>query len=151
MAAAEPVPAQPPDSPVVDVDPYDPGDGSLPVFPWKQAGYKGLATRRQLRAKRLRPGGQAPVARIECRGGTRWAWLYRVDLALPIRPMTLAKEIALDAAMAKRQTCPKCQRRFICCLPLKTLGSCLECDSGIPLDPRLVMFAAPGPAPGLAA
>ncbi|MFH9425474.1 hypothetical protein [Streptomyces sp. NPDC017529] len=32
----------------VDVDPYDPGDGSLPVFRWKQAGRMNLATRRQL-------------------------------------------------------------------------------------------------------
>ncbi|MEU3991753.1 hypothetical protein AB0F24_25910 [Streptomyces platensis] len=32
------------------------------------------------------------------------AWLYEVACALPIRPMTLAKEAALDKAMAKRQT-----------------------------------------------
>jgi hypothetical protein len=37
------------DQDLVDVDPYDPGDGSLPVFRWKQAGRANLATRRQLR------------------------------------------------------------------------------------------------------
>ncbi|MER6103699.1 RRQRL motif-containing zinc-binding protein [Streptomyces sp. NPDC001832] len=116
----------------VDTDPHD--NGSLPVFRWKQAG-PGLATRRQLREMGLRPGGQEPVARIECRGGRRFAWLYRIDLALPVRPMTLAKEAALDRAMAKRSTCQQCRRRYHFCLPLKTLGSCLECYDGTPADP----------------
>lgn len=120
---------------LVDVDPYNPGDGSLPVLPWKHAGHTDLATRRQLREMGLRPGGQEPVARIECRGGTRWAWLYRIDLAQPRRPMTLAKEAALDRAMAARQTCPACQRRYFHCIPLKTLGTCLECHDGTPADP----------------
>jgi hypothetical protein len=116
---------------------YDPGGiyhGGMPTYPWRQAP-RGLATRRELRARRLRPGGQEPVARIEWRGGKRWAWLYRVDLAVPIRPMTLAKEAALDKAMAKRQTCPKCGRRYFYCLPLKSLGACLECAEGIAADP----------------
>ena len=81
------------DEDLVDVDPHDPGDVSLPVFRWRQAG-PGLATRRQLREMGLRPGGQEPVARIECRGGRRFAWLYRIDLARPKFPMTLAKEAA---------------------------------------------------------
>ncbi|MDQ0847593.1 RRQRL motif-containing zinc-binding protein [Streptomyces sp. V1I6] len=84
----------------VDVDPYDPRDGSLPVFRWKQAG-PGLATRRQLREMGLRPGGQEPAARIECRGGRRFAWLYRIDQALPKIPMTLAKEAALIKHIGK--------------------------------------------------
>ncbi|AEY94222.1 hypothetical protein SHJG_p1091 (plasmid) [Streptomyces hygroscopicus subsp. jinggangensis 5008] len=37
------------DQDLVDVDPYNPDDGSLPVFRWKQAGCDTLATRRQLR------------------------------------------------------------------------------------------------------
>jgi hypothetical protein len=124
------------DQDLVDIDPYDPGDGSLSVFRWKQAGHANLATRRQLREMGLRPGGQEPVARIECRSGKRWAWLYRIDLAKPKLPMTLAKEAALDKAMAKRQTCPgPCGRRYFHCLPLKTLGSCLECYDGTPADP----------------
>ncbi|MFF3932867.1 RRQRL motif-containing zinc-binding protein [Streptomyces hirsutus] len=104
------------DQDLVDVDPYDPGDGSLPVFRWKQAGRDNLATRRQLREMGLRPGGQEPAARIECRGGKRFAWLYRIDLAKPKRPMTLAKEAALDKAMAARQTCGTCRRRYFHCL-----------------------------------
>lgn len=124
------------DQDLVDIDPNDPGDGSLPVFRWKQAGREKLATRRQLREMGLRPGGQEPVARIECRGGKRWAWLYRIDLAKPKIPMTFAKEVALDKAMAARQTCPgPCGRRYFQCLPLKTLGSCLECYDRTPADP----------------
>ncbi|MEW2297107.1 RRQRL motif-containing zinc-binding protein [Streptomyces sp. NPDC006743] len=122
------------DQDLVDVDPHDPGDGSLPVFRWRQAG-AGLATRRQLREMGLRPDGQEPVARLECRGGKRWAWLYRIDLAKPKLPMTLAKEAALDKAMAARQTCGTCGRRYFHCLPLKTLGSCLECYDGTPAAP----------------
>ncbi|MEV2264559.1 RRQRL motif-containing zinc-binding protein [Streptomyces anulatus] len=120
---------------LVDVDLTDPGDGSIPVFRWKQAGRTGLATRRQLRDMGLRPGGQEPAARIECRGGQRFAWLYRIDLAKPKFAMTFAKEAALDKAMAARQTCGTCGRRYFHCIPLKTLGSCLECHDGTPADP----------------
>lgn len=112
--------------------------GALPVHRWRQAP-KGLATRRQLRARRLRPGGQDPVAVIECRGGKRMAWLYEIKKAKPIRPMTFAKEVALDKAMAARQTCPKCARRYYHCLPLRTLGSCLECYDGTPARPDSYM------------
>ncbi|MFE5896881.1 RRQRL motif-containing zinc-binding protein [Streptomyces sp. NPDC056488] len=139
------------DQDLVDVDPHDPGDGSLPVFRWKQAGRTNLATRRQLREMGLRPGGAEPVARIECRGGKRWAWLYRIDLAKPKFPMTLAKEAALDKAMAARQTCPgPCGRRYFHCLPLQTLGSCLECFDGTPADPSSYI-APPAPDHRLAA
>ncbi|MFF9593864.1 RRQRL motif-containing zinc-binding protein [Streptomyces sp. NPDC014646] len=123
------------DENLVDVDVHDPDDGPLPVLRWKQAGYTSLATRRQLRDMGLRPGGQEPVARIECRRGQRFAWLYRIDKALPKIPMTLAKEAALDKAMAARTTCPRCSRRYHYCLPLRTIGSCLECHDGTPADP----------------
>ncbi|MFC9431633.1 RRQRL motif-containing zinc-binding protein [Streptomyces sp. NPDC056987] len=129
MAAADTPPAA-----LEDVDPYADPTGALPVYRWRQAP-QGLATRRQLRERRLRPGGHEPVAVIECRGGTRWAWLYEIEHALPVRPMTLAKEAALDKAMAKRQTCPACSRRYYHCLPLKSLGSCLECHDGTPAAP----------------
>ncbi|MGW2583614.1 RRQRL motif-containing zinc-binding protein [Streptomyces virginiae] len=119
---------------VRDVDIYADPTGVLPVHRWRQAP-KGLATRRQLREQRLRPGGQAPVVVIECRGGKRMAFLYEIAKAKPIRPMTFAKEVALDKAMAARQTCPKCARRYYHCLPLRTLGSCLECYDGTPAAP----------------
>ncbi|MFF7242012.1 hypothetical protein [Streptomyces collinus] len=67
----------------------------------------------------------------------------RVDLAKPVRPTTLAKEAALDAAMAARSACPICHRRFHHCLPLRTIGSCLECLDGTPADPA--SYIAPLP------
>ncbi|MEU0119903.1 RRQRL motif-containing zinc-binding protein [Streptomyces bobili] len=83
----------------------------------------------------LRPGGRDPVAQMTCRSGKRVAYLYRVDLAVPKLPMTIAKEAAPDKAMAARQTCPRCRRRYFACLPLRTLGSCLECHDGTPAEP----------------
>ncbi|WP_246213067.1 RRQRL motif-containing zinc-binding protein [Streptomyces abyssomicinicus] len=124
---------------LVDVDPHD--DGTFPVFRWRQAP-AGYATRRQLCAMGLRPGGQEPVARIECRQGRRFAWLYRIDLARPKRVPTLAQEAALDRAMAARTTCPRCRRRYYHCLPLRTLGSCLECHDGTPADPTTYLTPA---------
>ncbi|WUT01731.1 hypothetical protein OHA46_33785 (plasmid) [Streptomyces sp. NBC_00708] len=95
---------------------------------------EGLATRRQLRALNLSPGGHEPVARLRCRGGRRWAWLYRLDLARPKRIPTLAQELALDRAMAARQTCTQCGRRYHHVLPT-SLKTCLECHDGTPADP----------------
>ncbi len=121
----------------------------LPEYDWGTAPTDQLATRRQLRAARLRPGGHGPIAILRCRACatrpqrtcTRPAYLYRRDLARPVRPMTLAKEAALDKAMAARTTCPVCLRRFHHCLPLRTIGSRLECHEGTPADPD--SFIAP--------
>lgn len=129
---------------LVDVDPYDDGNsGGIPTYDWNTAPKPEFATRRQLRAMSLRPGGHDPVAQLKCRNCSfrpetfcpHLAWLYRIDLAKPIRPMTLAKEVALDKAMAARQTCPRCRRRYYYCLPLKTLGMCVPCHDGVPAGP----------------
>ncbi|MFE0358053.1 RRQRL motif-containing zinc-binding protein [Streptomyces nigra] len=88
---------------------------------------EGLVTRRQLREMGLSPGGnEGPVAILRCRlCATRPQWscrhptrgyLLRVDLAVPKRVPTLAQEWALDQAMAARQTCGQCGRRFYICL-----------------------------------
>ncbi|MEU4878313.1 RRQRL motif-containing zinc-binding protein [Streptomyces sp. NPDC021608] len=111
----------------------------------------GLATRRQLREMGLSPGGnRGPVAILRCRlCATRPQWscrhptrgyLLRVDLAKPKRTPTLAQERALDQAMAARQTCDLCKRRFYICLSIR-LGCCLECHDGTPVDPS--SYAAP--------
>ncbi|WP_431331504.1 RRQRL motif-containing zinc-binding protein (plasmid) [Streptomyces sp. IPPR8] len=128
----------------------------LPEYDWGTAPVDQLATRRQLRAAGLRPGGHDPVAILRCkacatrdRTCTRPAYLYRVDLAAPVRPMTLAREAALDAAMAARTTCPVCRRRYHYVLALRTLGSCLECWDGTPADPST--YIAPRPTHQLAA
>ncbi|MEU9983749.1 RRQRL motif-containing zinc-binding protein [Streptomyces sp. NPDC050856] len=100
------------DEDLVDVDPYAPAEpaSTIPVFK-RLCAPSGLATKRQLRAMGLRPGGQAPVAEVETRGPKN-GLLYEIAKALPVRPMTLAKEYALDKAMAARQTCGICRRRY---------------------------------------
>lgn len=63
---------------------------ALPVYRWRLAP-EGLATFRQLRALGLRPGGAPVVAQLERprrRRGPLVAYLYRVDTAKPVRPMT---------------------------------------------------------------
>ncbi|HUJ76761.1 MAG TPA: hypothetical protein VL359_17995, partial [bacterium] len=59
-------------------DPYGHRYG-IPTYPYHWAP-KHLYTTRQLRARGLRPGGQAPIAQILWRRGLRVAYLYRADL-----------------------------------------------------------------------
>ncbi|MGW6410937.1 RRQRL motif-containing zinc-binding protein [Streptomyces vinaceus] len=101
---------------------------TLPVYPWRLAP-EGLATRRQLRAAGLRPGGQDVVAQLErprYQRGPLVAFLYRVDGALPVRPMTPAKRAALAAANQARRTCPTCRRDAGYVIPAR-LGECVPC------------------------
>ncbi|WP_445520959.1 RRQRL motif-containing zinc-binding protein [Streptomyces sp. NEAU-174] len=110
---------------------------------------EGLLTRRQLREQKLSPGGQDPVAILRCKACAfqpEWscthptrAWLWRRDLAKPSRVPTLAQEWALDRAMAARQTCPKCKRRYYFCLPLRTQGWCDPCHHGFEPSPDTYM------------
>ncbi|MFI7586259.1 RRQRL motif-containing zinc-binding protein [Spongisporangium articulatum] len=86
----------------------------------------GLATRRQLSACGLRPGGARPVAGLSWRRGERWADLYSLAAAKPKRPMTPAKAEALAKAMRARRTCPTCARDAGYVIPT-SLGCCLDC------------------------
>ncbi|MBF9068181.1 RRQRL motif-containing zinc-binding protein [Streptacidiphilus fuscans] len=111
---------------------YDPTGArfGIPTYPFRLAP-EGYATRRQLRACDLRPAGQPVAAQIlwrsrKTRGGVRCAYLYRVDLAKPVRPMTPAKRTALAAAMRARRTCPTCRRDVGYVIPL-SLGTCVAC------------------------
>ncbi|NJP71662.1 RRQRL motif-containing zinc-binding protein [Streptomyces sp. C1-2] len=109
---------------------------TLPVHPWHLAP-DGLATRRQLRAAGLRPGGQDVAATLERprrRRGPLVAHLYRVDLALPVRPMTPAKWAALAAANRARRYCPQCRRDAGYVIPT-ALGTCVPCAYPNPDDP----------------
>lgn len=101
---------------------------AVPVYPWRLAP-DGLATRRQLRARGLRPGGQDVAAQLERprrRRGPLVAYLYRVDLAKPVRPMTPAKQAALAKANAARRRCPECRRDAGYVIPA-SLGVCVAC------------------------
>ncbi|MBT2472946.1 hypothetical protein J7E97_35140 [Streptomyces sp. ISL-66] len=100
----------------------------IPTFPWRLAP-DGLATRRQLRALGLRPGGQdiaGQVLRPRYRRGPLAAFLYRVDRAKPVRPMTPAKTAALAKANTARRTCPECRRDAGYVIPA-SLGTCIPC------------------------
>ncbi|MFE7518385.1 RRQRL motif-containing zinc-binding protein [Streptomyces halstedii] len=101
---------------------------TLPVYRWRLAP-DGYATRRQLRALGLRPGGQDVAAQLERprrRRGPLVAYLYRIDQAKPVRPMTPARRAALAAAMRARRTCPNCRRDAGYCIP-RSLGMCVPC------------------------
>ncbi|MFJ9902022.1 RRQRL motif-containing zinc-binding protein [Streptomyces sp. NPDC101152] len=100
----------------------------IPTYPWRCAP-DGFATRRQLRARGLRPGGQpiaAQVLRPRCRRGPLVAYLYRLEKAKPVRPMTPAKRRALGCAMRARRTCPQCRRDAGYVIPV-SLGVCVPC------------------------
>ncbi|MFI1498208.1 RRQRL motif-containing zinc-binding protein [Streptomyces platensis] len=111
---------------------WDP-DGSrygIPTYPYRLAP-DGLATRRQLRAQQLRPGGQNVAAQVLWRSrrprpGIRVAYLYRLDLAKPVRPMTSAKWEALAKANAARRLCPACGLDRGYTIPT-SLGVCVSC------------------------
>ncbi|MET9135096.1 RRQRL motif-containing zinc-binding protein [Streptomyces antibioticus] len=108
---------------------------TLPVYRWRLAP-DGLATRRQLRARNLRPGGQPVVAQLERprrRRGPLVAYLYRVDLAVPVRPMTPARWAALARANAARRRCSVCRRDAGYVIPA-SLGMCVPCAFPEPSD-----------------
>ncbi|MET8632832.1 RRQRL motif-containing zinc-binding protein [Streptomyces sp. NPDC004680] len=101
---------------------------TLPTYRWRLAP-DGYATRRQLRARGLRPGGQGVAAQLERprrRRGPLVAYLYRVDLAKPVRPMTPARWVALAKANAARRICPTCRRDAGYVIP-SHLGTCVPC------------------------
>ncbi|WP_367131415.1 MULTISPECIES: RRQRL motif-containing zinc-binding protein [Streptomyces] len=111
-------------------DCYDPTGAThgIPTYPWRLAP-DGLATRRQLRARGLRPGGQPIAAQIMWRNryrGVRVAYLYWIAAALPVRPMTGPQQVALDRAMTARRTCPQCRQDAGYCIPT-SLGTCVTC------------------------
>ncbi|MER5484029.1 RRQRL motif-containing zinc-binding protein [Streptomyces sp. NPDC002812] len=101
---------------------------TLPVYTWRLAP-DGLATRRQLRAAGLRPGGQDVVAQVERsrrRRGPLVAYLYRVDLAKPVRPMTANRWAALEKANDARRRCPVCRDHLPYVIPTSR-GMCNAC------------------------
>ena len=103
--------------------------GVFPTYRWLCAP-AGLATRRQLAARGLRPGRQPVQGQILWRFGARYgprvAYLYRIDLAEPKRPATARQLAALAEAMRVRRTCPECGTDVGYCLP-RRWTACLDC------------------------
>jgi len=87
--------------PTLTPDPTGALHDGMPTFPWGTVPAH-FATRRQLTAAGLRPGGQPIAARLIWRHGHRFAHLYRLDLALPKRQATAAQRAALARANAAR-------------------------------------------------
>ncbi|MGX5214780.1 RRQRL motif-containing zinc-binding protein [Streptomyces violaceus] len=109
--------------------------GALPVYRWRLAP-DGYATRRQLRAQDLRPGGQGVAATLERprrRRGPLVAYLYRIDLAKPVRPMTPGRWAALAKANAARRICPACRADAGYVIPA-SLAMCVPCAFPDPAD-----------------
>ncbi|MEU9202306.1 RRQRL motif-containing zinc-binding protein [Streptomyces sp. NPDC048332] len=101
---------------------------TIPVYRWRLAP-DGYATIRQLRTRGLRPGGQDVAAVLERprkRRGPLVAYLYRIDRAKPVRPMTPARWAALAKANAAQQVCPHCHRDAGYRIPT-SLGMCVTC------------------------
>jgi hypothetical protein len=101
---------------------------AVPVYRWRLAP-DGLATRRQLRALGLRPGGQDVAAQVERprrRRGPLVAYLYSIEQAKPVRPMTPAKWAALAKANTARRICPGCRRDAGYVIP-PSLSMCVPC------------------------
>ncbi|GGL16404.1 RRQRL motif-containing zinc-binding protein [Mangrovihabitans endophyticus] len=108
-------------------DPDGDRHGGLPTYWWRGAP-AGYATRRQLRAAGLCPGRQPIAAQILWAGvgGTRTAYLYRLDLARPKRTATPAQRRAIRTALRARRTCPTCREIRGYYIP-RSLGECLTC------------------------
>jgi hypothetical protein len=106
-------------------DPTGQYHGGTPTYPYKMAP-TGLATRRQLRAAGLRPGGQPIAGQILWRRDKRVAYLYRIDLARPKRTATPAQLAALGKALAARRVCSTCGHSKPYYIP-RSYGECLDC------------------------
>ncbi|MEU4694334.1 RRQRL motif-containing zinc-binding protein [Actinoplanes sp. NPDC023714] len=116
----------------IRVEFYDPTGQryGFPTFPYRQAP-DGLATRRQLRADGLSPGGYDPVAQILWRHGKtrRVAYLYRRDLAKRKRVASPAQLTVIQRMLTGRRTCPTCGITRDYYIPIRT-GVCFGCDTG---------------------
>jgi hypothetical protein len=113
---------------------YDPTGRryGIPTYPWHLAP-DGLATKRQLAARGLRPGGAPVVAQImwQRRRGIGVAYLYRLAAAKPKRPPTEGNMRAVAKMLAARSTCQVCRVVFEYCLPAGRV--CLTCaDDNVP-------------------
>ena len=117
---------------MITFDPAGTRHNDLPTYPWGCAP-EGLATRRQLAAQGLRPGGQAPAAQIlrpRRRRTPLVGLLYRLDLAKPKRQLTPALLAAVWTAARSRQICDTCERTDLGYIPRQAApcyGRCWDC------------------------
>lgn len=108
-------------------DPEGRNHNGFPTFAWRCAP-EHLLTKRQLRARGLRPGGQDPAAQMRW-GRRSVAYLYDVRRAKPVRPMTEGRQRTLDAMIRVRSTCKGCGFVADWCLPRKFGRLCPDCSA----------------------
>lgn len=104
----------------------------LPTWPWKLGPDPAeWATLRQLDARGLRPGGQPVAGQLGWlrQGEDKFAFLYRVSLAKPKRPMTQAMWKSIWKAVRARKVCPECKTEKDYEIP-KRYGVCNDCPGG---------------------
>jgi hypothetical protein len=108
-------------------DPEGTRHGGLPTYGWRMAP-DGYATKRQLLALELRPGGQPIAAQVLWMryGKQAVAYLYRIDQAKPKRVPTLAQLHAIEKALRARRICPLCKDDAGYTIPT-SLGCCVDC------------------------
>ncbi|MEQ7124379.1 RRQRL motif-containing zinc-binding protein [Actinopolymorpha sp. B11F2] len=108
-------------------DPDGTDHGGMPTYGWRMAP-EGLATKRQLLALELRPGGQPVAAQVLWMryGKPAVAYLYRIDQAKPKRVPSLAQLHAIEKALAARRICPLCKEDAGYTIPT-SLGCCVDC------------------------
>ncbi|RPK47872.1 hypothetical protein EES37_09710 [Streptomyces sp. ADI91-18] len=68
----------------------------------------------------------AQLERPRRRRGPLVAYLYLVERAKPVRPMTVRRAAALAKANTARRTCPTCRRDAGYVIPA-ALGMCVPC------------------------
>jgi hypothetical protein len=66
-----------------------------------------------------------------------FAWLYRLDLAVPKRVPTPAQLDAVGKALAARRRCHSCGQDRGYCVPKagEHAGRCVECQTGLTREP----------------
>jgi hypothetical protein len=100
----------------------------LPTWPWQMAPAH-LATRRQLSAAGLRPGGSAPAGQVMWMRHRKpaVAFLYDLGAAVPKREYGPGLARSVAAMLAARSTCRNCGTAYDFCLP-KT-RDCAVCQN----------------------
>lgn len=108
-------------------DPTGADHGGVPTYGWRMAP-EGLATKRQLLALGLTRGRQPLAGQVLwMRGGKQAvAYLYRIDLAVPKRPITLPQIVAISKALYARRICPDCGQDAGYTIPT-SIGRCVRC------------------------
>jgi hypothetical protein len=101
----------------------------LPTWPWRMAP-EHLATRRQLSAAGLRPGGAAPAGQVMWMRHRKpaVAYLYDLSAAVPKREYSPGLARSVAAMLAARSTCSSCGTVYDFCLP--TSRDCVSCQGG---------------------